>query len=365
MLLPDMPVELALITQNAIRQPAPDLASPFFDILDTPYSGRGAFAHTSIPCDTTVFRCEEPFVSVVYKPFKKEVCAHCFFYDNGRKLKIAHMGGPAKNAVGLAWFCSEDCKTTWLARLGPQGVEAIASITSVLSRLKKKKSSRGDDLLAQKVGTTTDFDVEAQWRTAAQTRPKQADLVEEEDDEDTIFFLLDGIIRRHCAPSHYTTFLSLAPSLQPYRENRAILESHIRIYHFLRQHLPSDLGVLCTPGTVLALITRDHGNSFGIFETGLERDGEMLGYGSWTEASFFNHSCRPNLKKERTRRAYSFTAIQPVEAGDELCISYIGDSADMPLQERRSRLSAGWGFVCRCARCTSEEADGQSKTNAA
>lgn len=352
-----LPTELSLITQNAIRQPPSDLGSRLFAVLNTPCSGLGAFAQCSIPANTDVFRCAGPFVNVVYKPFKKEVCAQCFFYDNGRKLKVAQMGGTGKNARGLAWFCSDECKSAWLAGTGQAGLDALNCISNALARSKKKESTQANSQIRESV-RVLEADIEAVWQNAANaTEPKQAaDLIEDDDDEDTLFFLLDGIVGHCNHPTKWQTFLSLAPSLQPYTESRNTLDSHVRIFRFLRKHLPAEMRSSCTPETVLALITRDHGNSFGIFEAGLEREGEMLGYGSWTEASFFNHSCRPNLKKERVGRSYTFATTRAVEMSEELCISYIGDSSEMPLEERRKRLAAGWGFICRCKRCKDEEA---------
>lgn len=185
--------------------------------------------------------------------------------------------------------------------------------------------------------------------------PKSMPLLQEDDDEDTVFFLLDGITARYNSPSSWNAFLSLNPSLQPY-DSAALLESHIRIFHHLRYQLPSALRAFCTAETVLALVTRDHGNSFGIFEDELGRDGEMLGYGTWTDASFFNHSCSSNLSKRRQGRTYAFITKRDISAGEELCINYIEDAVDEITNVRRKRLQAGWGFICSCSRCMHESA---------
>lgn len=86
----------------------------------------------------------------------------------------------------------------------------------------------------------------------------------------------------------------------------------------------------------------------------------MLGYGIWTLASFFNHSCAPNISKERQGRKWVFTAAPlggdlAVKSGTELSITYIrGEEDILRVEDRRRKLQDGWGFVCQCSKCSTE-----------
>jgi SET and MYND domain-containing protein len=97
-------------------------------------------------------------------------------------------------------------------------------------------------------------------------------------------------------------------------------------------------------------VARDSNNSFGI--RSLEDDGcEYFGWGVWPEASFFNHSCQPNVGKRRVGREWQFWAARDIECGEELLISYLGgDEEDLDHVGRRDRLRV-WGFDCSCSRC--------------
>lgn len=73
-----------------------------------------------------------------------------------------------------------------------------------------------------------------------------------------------------------------------------------------------------------------------------------------------NHSCAPNMKIEfpgnsACLSAVSLTAINP---GDELCISYIKQEADV-ITRRRQLLE--YGFTCSCSRCLAEDSGIQRK----
>lgn len=350
-----LPPELLLLTQNLIRQPAPRVASRCFTIRNTPYTGGlGAFATEAISAGTPVHVAEEPFVKVVYGPYKKEVCAHCFAYDRGRKMKQVERTSVGKEQQGIAWFCSDECRSSWRTNFGKLEIEAVSQVSHGLV-----KTSRGKQSSDSEQGSPKPADIERAWLKAEKaTMPKNMPLLHEEDDQDTVFFLLDGILSRSRNQSGWVDFLSLNPSLQPY-DTPGLLASHIRMFQYLRFSLSEPLRQFCTAETVIALVTRDHGNSFGIFEDELGRDGEMLGYGTWTDASFFNHSCGANLTKRRYGRSYIFAAKRDIAVDEELCINYIEDAAAESLDVRRKRLQAGWGFHCCCVRCTEEESAGK------
>jgi SET domain-containing protein len=72
----------------------------------------------------------------------------------------------------------------------------------------------------------------------------------------------------------------------------------------------------------------------------------------YPSASYFNHSCDPNIAKVRQGRTVLFVTSKEVQAGDELCISY--GHTERPVEERRRVLRDWWGFSCNCSRCISE-----------
>lgn len=263
-------------------------------------------------------------------------------------MKVGYMtGSGSKDLRGIAWFCSEECKQSWQARLGGDAIAAIAAIHNALAKV-KKAASVGDARRA----TLTEQEIEAAWRQAESREPlKDIRLINEEDNEDTLLFLLDGILACKRDPTAWIGFLSLNPTLAPYQNEPSLLASHIRLYDFLRVHLPQACLDACTPVVILALITREAGNSFGIWEQGVEDDGEMLGYGSWVESSFFNHSCEANMKKRIDGPVFDFYSLTDVKAGDELRINYIGDAKDASRQERQDILQKGWAFQCQCGKC--------------
>ena len=205
-------------------------------------------------------------------------------------------------------------------------------------------------------------------------------------DSDLLSFLLSGALCHLLAQSAESTTLSppranaweelltLNPSV-PYPSSE-ILYQTANSFLQLIAILPLEF-LQCnslTRETIEAILSRDTGNSFGIWSetetagcyidkpnvSGIE-DPEMLGYGIWGSASFFNHSCSPNVSKRREGRKWMFftsgiSSLAPINTGTELCITYIrGDEDTLPLAERRKKLADGWGFTCRCIKCTREE----------
>ncbi|KAI8991780.1 hypothetical protein BDF20DRAFT_909509 [Mycotypha africana] len=107
---------------------------------------------------------------------------------------------------------------------------------------------------------------------------------------------------------------------------------------------------------------REKANSFGLWELsdrgqdidngGVTDDLELLGWGIYPSAVYFNHSCDANVKKVRDGRNIKFIARRPIEQGEEACISY--GSIEESVNERRSRLLEHYYFLCQCTRCLKE-----------
>ena len=124
-----------------------------------------------------------------------------------------------------------------------------------------------------------------------------------------------------------------------------------QVIPFLMEHLPTDLRAL-VESTAYPFLSRHLSNSFGIWELPITPDSENLGSAMYPSASYFNHSCEPNVLKIRQGRTVQFVASRDVSKGEELCISY--GHTEREVTERRQMLRDWWGFQCDCIRCKRE-----------
>ncbi|KAH9593523.1 SET domain [Trypanosoma melophagium] len=88
-------------------------------------------------------------------------------------------------------------------------------------------------------------------------------------------------------------------------------------------------------------------NSFGLFDA----KGDCIGVALYPEASYFNHSCLPNLCRVKCRgRLAAFYALRKIRKGDPLTICYV-DVQEKSSAERRRILLESYRFFCQCERC--------------
>lgn len=80
----------------------------------------------------------------------------------------------------------------------------------------------------------------------------------------------------------------------------------------------------------------------------------MHGIALFATVARLNHSCAPNVRIDFPANSACLVAqaLEPIEVGAELCISYIRQDADV--QVRRKRLLE-YGFVCSCPLCVKED----------
>jgi hypothetical protein len=76
--------------------------------------------------------------------------------------------------------------------------------------------------------------------------------------------------------------------------------------------------------------------------------------GLWVQASYINHSCIPNTKKEYMGDLMVLRATGPIRAGEEITHSYDEPS---DYYARTAALLNTWGFTCTCGLCVAERAD--------
>jgi len=115
-----------------------------------------------------------------------------------------------------------------------------------------------------------------------------------------------------------------------------------------------------TEDQIIALLCINHFNTFGIWD----EYHQCIGLGIYPRASFFNHSCAPNVYRSellssslapqlQSRRIISFKALHPIPRGSEVCISY--SDVDLAKQVRQDYLLYQFHFKCLCSRCSAED----------
>ncbi|KAI6145071.1 SET domain-containing protein [Pisolithus tinctorius] len=360
----------------------PNFESDYVELRTTQYGGRSLFAARDIPAGTRVHSSPGPFAHVIYKDYRREVCAQCFAYAASDSVPVkavqSRVWSIKCNPEGLqasaAWFCSEDCKKTWEKdETGPLQLQLDAALTKALVASRRKGSKSTNTPSFGSADDLTQDAIDQAWKNVQELVASKARLaafcatLDLEDTELEIARLLvSAIVLRHVSGSNtngvvdsdshrneiqsWTHFLHVQNNeLANVREGQHILSAHLRIYAFLCNALPRYL-LQYTPTTVREVLARDTGNAFGIWD-GDRRD-EMLGWGIWISASYFNHSCSPNIRKVRQGRTLHFETGRAVSAGEELCISYV--DTDQPVEQRQKDLESSWFFRCGCSRCNTE-----------
>ncbi|KAJ4299920.1 Histone-lysine N-methyltransferase set-6 [Kalmusia sp. IMI 367209] len=317
--------------------------SNLFEVRHTPHSGRAVFASQDIPAGTLVFRSDDLTLDVLLREYRREVCGQCFEYDRGRDLKIRDQ------TVGFA-FCSEECQLKWQERNGDVGVEAW----TIVEKLVKGRSKEDAEMVDIGLPRPKPKEIKIAWEgttdqaaliriaregardTASTNGAAEADqgvkvtkqhrkalhkALMQPLSPDVMTFCVSGLLWKYKNPQDWERVVALAVDDTPYH-NSDDLRAFTRTYLHLLAILPLPLLQHITPETLFLLSTRDSHNSFGI--RSLEDDGsEFFGYGCWPSASYFNHSCGPNIEKNRVGRIWHFRAGRDIEMGEEICITYL------------------------------------------
>jgi SET and MYND domain-containing protein len=342
--------------------------SPHFLLKESPRCGRGLFASQAIPVGTPLLSTSFVPLSLIKRQYRKEVCANCFAYETGRSLKIRDGGTNFS-------FCETPCNDQWTTDTPPLVAEAWSIVESFIKR-KTSKAGQADATSPPAVERKpTPAEIDGAWHAVADTahfilqaragstakphvRALQSVLTMMPQ-PDALCFLLSGVVvyhEGHRVPEEHHPWeyiQALTEDTAPY-EGEFHLKSHVCSYLQLLALVPAPMLPSVTPAVCRIAMAQDSNNSFGI--RSLEDDGsEFFGWGVWPEASFFNHSCRPNVGKRRVGRAWNFWAARDIECDEELLISYLGgDEDDLDQAGRRDRLSF-WGFDCSCSRCLDDD----------
>ncbi|EME87638.1 uncharacterized protein MYCFIDRAFT_27819 [Pseudocercospora fijiensis CIRAD86] len=340
-------------------------SSGLFEIRAIPNAGRGVIAIRDIPAGTPVLESGPAAAHIIFKEYRKETCAYCFQWDRGRTLPVR------EHELGK-WFCSSDCQGRWKEEQGDLGIEAWSIVTAFGHRNTKRRGD--DDEIMSDAVRPTEEEIAASWATASEraklllrgrtgapvSKPERKQLqalrqdLAQPMDSDLLAYLLEGALLFHQRPAKWRQeVLSLAMDHTPYKTKQD-LDSSCRAFLQLTSILPETILPALGAELCLALVQADNHNAFGI-RGGGEDSEEYMGYGLYPCASYFNHSCDPNIAKHRRGRSWEFHALRDISAGEECCITYLGgDERDMDVLERLRRLRDVWDFVCVCQRCKAE-----------
>lgn len=129
-----------------------------------------------------------------------------------------------------------------------------------------------------------------------------------------------------------------------------MLSSHLQVYNFLYNTLPTPILPSLTPDLFRSLLGRDAANAFGIWQLPVTSESELLGSSLYPLASFFNHSCSHSIDKVRKGRTLGFVTNKNVKKGDQLYINY-GMYSELPRSTRQETLKDQWFFECMCDKC--------------
>lgn len=345
--------------------PSEDLKSQLFTVRETPGAGRAAFATQRLAAGATILVADDLTAHILLREYRGEVCWECFAYNGGRKLSL-------RDARRGITFCSTECETLWKDKHDDVCLQAWEVVENILRTGSNSKEP------PMKASKPTAEEVDEKWRAAEKSAaaivqyrlspqsradPGKAtagsgcqafrEALSQPRSADALNFQLRALLARYNHPDRWPALLALAEETCPYWD-QSELERDLRSYLHLACLLPEPLLPLVSPETLRTVKTREVHNSFGI--RSLEDEGsEFFGFGVWPSASYFNHSCYPNVTKNRAGKTWVFTATVDVNAGDELNISYLGgDEATLCRSDRQERLKKVWGFDCACSLCNGQ-----------
>lgn len=329
----------------------------YLEIRETAYGGRGYFAICDIPENTQVLICPRPFISAIFRPFRKEVCAYCFNYDKGKswKIKLAKTK-PNGPAFGGLYFCSQDCLMIWTKQCDEDGLlsEALEKIERGAKQT-AKNVDRELDLNLQEMNDLSPADLDRVWENEEKKRTASAKFslsaISPLDDSETDFARLIASCAVEKMRHECGGFDQLQSNeLQQLRHFPGLLQAHIKIYRFLYAVLPPNISSALSSSLLRKTLGAEAGNAFGIWEQPLTLNSECFGTAIYPEASYFNHWCEPDVHKKRIGGSMIFTTKRAVTQGQELHISY-GMLEQQPTVQRKELLKTQWYFDCQCPSC--------------
>ncbi|CEI62419.1 hypothetical protein FVEN_g4961 [Fusarium venenatum] len=97
-------------------------------------------------------------------------------------------------------------------------------------------------------------------------------------------------------------------------------------------------------------------NAFGLGQQTEDEDISNASTGLWVRASYINHSCIPNAKKDFIGDLILFRATRGIASGEEITHTYDESTS---YEARQTAFRKTWNFECRCPLCIvqKEESD--------
>ncbi|CAI5758826.1 unnamed protein product [Candida verbasci] len=291
-----------------------DSNSQYYRIGNTKYGGRGCFAIEEIENDTIIHISESPLSSTISKPFKKEVCQLCFKYEFGKYMKFKVSQKVNKDQHCSIWFCSQECEDNFKKH----DVNDIY-INNLLNCEKYYLLGLSKpEIEAKEPKGDLNETINEEWAKVdlwnekiANMKPsKLLNLIPRIDDSEylEIKYVIGVLFQIFEGETSENRELSLFKELQSseiekYHRYPYLLYSYINIYKFVKLTCSKELQKYITPDSIRSIIGKNLSNAFGIWSesNSKDEDKEFLGFGVYPSASFFNHSCDPNLIKIRIK----------------------------------------------------------------
>ncbi|CAF3234746.1 unnamed protein product [Rotaria sp. Silwood2] len=388
--------------------------SSYFFVKPTKYGGRGCFANSDLAQGTIVHECSMPLSSTIARPFRKEVCGSCFKFLHGKTLKFKLMSrknkqnnftpASASDSSLALYFCSQPCMDKFIALdIDDLYRESLLNVESLFIKglnqcqydLERKKQQEEAETEAElklenelKQAKDIELFISQKWQEAeincqlqlSKLKPKQRKnfnnliyLIPKinENEYMEIKYIIGILFQMYKRDNYENNKLSSSVSLssleldifQLLQSNDIekickypyLLHSYTnKIYKFLKISTLEKLQPYIIPSIIRSIIGKNLTNIYGIWSIDDEPDGnkEFFGYSLYPSASFFNHSCNPNLINIEKGAKIIFKLLKNIKKNEELCINYANAINDD--LEIRQKLLKEWFFDCLCERCVEE-----------
>lgn len=358
-----------------------------------PGKGRGFVAKQPIPAGTVVHTAA-PLAAVVSQEWTPETCAWCFAFSYPKRMRVKvdiKQNKARPTTIKDILFCSNECKEQF-ERHGYENESLLflrccdAFEQAIQERKKADRKGNHESLAAQL--TTASINIEndeelATWldnvwtKVTNELRSMPLCWLPENSERTMCRLIAMCLSRRQCQAEYVLP----DPTVGNFDDLWQIQCNELDHYrHLVRKNSQQDLleimqlyvffanavsGIIhdCPHTLFRAIYFRERANSFGLWEMphhnsatdsddGVTDDLELLGWGIYPSAVYFNHACDANVAKIRDGRLMKFVARRDIEEGEEAFISYgsVGES----VRDRQQRLLEHYHFLCACKRCKNE-----------
>lgn len=370
--------------------------SPMFDVKLTAHGGRACFAKKNMESGTILLQLEGCLASSIFYEFRKSVCSNCYKYAFPASHKVrlepdmlismypqcdyAWMLKNKKKFTGADLrFCCTKCRDSYLSR---EHIHELIEVYEILSQSfqtilknKSKRQHNSADIDWNNVEITKKT-IDSNWEKVQNDWQQNIDCMKptkwlnkiphiDEDEYACARFVAEALFNLKNKDPRSTTMKTFT-TLQSNEFSKiskfpALLHFQTNVYQYLYILLPEPLKQELTVEKFRHILGSEYGNSFGISDNYCEDPDcrDCLGYRVFPEASYFNHSCAPNIHKTaindvvNSKNVMTFVLSRNVAFGEQLCIDY-KDILHFDVMNRRKVLKENWFFECACDRCISE-----------